>query len=180
MPLAADIEPCTVVCVGRSVLRPFGHDVFFTQNAFDGKMPGTDLIMCDSMLSLLTSTEDRWIRLRAVVTESHLFLSKSTDLDTALHGIPLHEILTISKSRNDVLDENEADSLQIITEMPSNQKQNQTLENNKTQNVQMDLVIKTIQTGINFGRTYVLRFSSEVFYRQSMRLAVWPECFHRM
>jgi hypothetical protein len=162
--IAVGIEPCTIVWVGRTLLRPFGQDVFFTQDTSDGKMPRTDLIVCDSMLSLLTSTNDRWIRLRAVMTESHLFLSKSTDLESALHGIPLHEILSMSKTRINVPDEDDAGSPQTVTEIAPNQKQPSTLENNNTSNVQADLLIQTIPKGINFGRNYILRFWSEVFH----------------
>ena len=143
------------------MLRPFGQDVAWID--FDGKMPNSeanaDLIVGDEMLRLLTSNGERWIRLRAVVTESHLFLSKSMDLDAALHRVPLHEVTNISKSKaalsadgdehgtKKVIQEESSDEMVLIESVPED----------------TSLVIETAKTGINFGRTYVLRFSSEVF-----------------
>lgn len=142
------------------MLRPFGQDVAWID--LNGKMPNSeanaDLIVGDEMLRLLTSNGERWIRLRAVVTESHLFLSKSMDLDAALHRVPLNEVTSISKSNaalsadgdehgtKKVIQEESSDEMVLIESVPEDTPEP-----------------RDAKTGINFGRTYVLRFSSEVF-----------------
>ena len=151
----------------RTLLRPFGQDVFFTPkiNELDGHMPKSDLIVKENFLMLLTSRGDRWLKMRAALTESHLFLSKSKDMDAALHGIPLHEIRSLSRNEIQMPEEDDdvarmfkTDADEIILDMAINP----TAEDSKPQSVATSLVIETIQAGISFGRTYVLRFSSEV------------------
>ena len=84
---------------GSCELRPFGLDV---QKDEDGdKMPPAAACLGDCMVSRLSSRRDQWMKTRAVLTQSSLFLSKSSDQTQAVHRIPLHEITKIGRVGKD-------------------------------------------------------------------------------
>ena len=159
---------CMVCTVGRKLLQPFGQDVSFTKNCqseLEGKMPDSELIVKDIMLRLLTSNGERWMRVRVVMTESHLFISKFKDKDTALHGVPLHEIVSISKRSTSVPDDDDEYSVpQQGSDATTLDMATNPTADSKPRSVYGSLVIETAQTGINFGRTFALRFSSEASF----------------
>ena len=85
----------------RSLLRPFGLDL---QKDEDGdKMPPAAACLGDCMVSRLSSRRDQWMKnkTRADLTQSSLFLSKSSDQTLADHRIPLHEITEIGRVGKD-------------------------------------------------------------------------------
>ena len=76
------------------LLRPFGMDVHEDRQGDQGMPPAADCVL-DCMVSVLSSRRDKWLQTRAVLTESSLFLSKSSNHKLAVHQIPLHEITEI-------------------------------------------------------------------------------------
>jgi voltage-gated sodium channel len=92
----------------NSIMRPFGR--FRPLDKNDQMPPAADCVS-DSMVSLLSSCGDKWLKTRAVLTKRgssftgggssncSLFLSKTTDPSLGLHRIPLHEINKIAIAR---------------------------------------------------------------------------------
>ena len=158
------------------MLRPFGMDVLEHQDG--DRMPPVADCVRDSICSLLSSSGDKWLKTRAVLTESSLFLSNAHDRTLAVHRIPLHEITKIVKTSHDAenrginkhkavahgtLDKHVSqlrpDSLGYYSSDDSDEG-----EEDKAAHLLSSteiLQINTVAEGYNFGRIYTLRFKDE-------------------
>ena len=158
------------------MLRPFGMDVLEHQDG--DRMPPVADCVRDSICSLLSSSGDKWLKTRAVLTESSLFLSNAHDRTLAVHRIPLHEITKIVKTSHDAenrgINKHKAvahgtadkhvsqlrpDSLGYYSSDDSDEG-----EEDKAAHLLSSteiLQINTVAEGYNFGRIYTLRFKDE-------------------
>lgn len=82
-----------------SFLRPLGLARQTSEDEPNNRycMPPASVCVHDSMVQLMRSKVGKWMKTRAALTESSLFLSKSSDQTLAIHCIPLHEITKIAR-----------------------------------------------------------------------------------
>ena len=153
------------------MLRPFGLDVL-EQQVGDRMPPAADCV-CDSICSLLSSTGHKWMKTRAVLTESSFFLSSTHDRNLAVHRIPLHEITKIVKTSHD--EENRGLNKHKAVAHGTRDKHAKTMDPNalayysdtdSEEEVHLlsstdILQVNTVADGFNFGRIYTLRFKDE-------------------
>ena len=134
-------------------LRPFGYDVDLGgQN--DHQMPSPECCKQDGMVRILRSSGDGWLSVRAAITENAFFLSKSTDINTASHVVPLHEVMEVTKSNGLIT---RASSIEQIAEHESLETSEVLTESRSTDTT---LEIVTVENGYNFGRVFSVQIGN--------------------
>jgi voltage-gated sodium channel len=138
----------------------------------DGRMPPAATCVRHSIVSLLSSSGEKWLKTSAVLTESSLFLSGSCDRTHAVHRIPLHEINRIERAGN-VEDDSSIIKHQAVAHGPhdvgKDNEQPDYDEGSEPEEAKPEdllastriLQLNTAKDGLNFGRIYTLRFKDE-------------------
>ena len=131
-------------------------------------MPPAATCVRHSIVSLLSSSGEKWLKTSAVLTESSLFLSRS-NCPHAIHRIPLHEINKIERAGN-VEDDRSIIKHQAVPHdvgkdnVPTDCDEGSEPEEAKPEDLLAStriLQLNTANDGLNFGRIYTLRFKDE-------------------
>ena len=195
------------------LLRPFGLDVHEDKQGDHDimtSMPPAAYRVLDCMVSVLSSKRDKWVQTRAVLTESSLFLSKSSNHKLAVHHIPLHEITEIRKlgEGDSDSDDQGSNKHQAVGLVAGQRDSIGKLRGYRIQNLQIAdsgyasdedsepdnatpedflasrtdiLKLKTKKDGSNFGRVFRLRFRGRFLADDGPpRIEVWRQTLETM
>jgi hypothetical protein len=184
------------------LLRPFGMDVHEDRQGDQGMPPAADGVL-DCMVSVLSSRRDKWLQTRAVLTESSLFLSKSSNHKLAVHHIPLHEITAIARpgegdqgsnkhhgvglvaGLRDPIGKHRGFRIQNLQPADSGYASDEDSEPDKATPEDLlastdILQLNTNKDGSNFGRVFTLRFRKRQVADDNDEIAVWKQTLFTM
>jgi hypothetical protein len=138
----------------------------------DGRMPPAATCVRHSIVSLLSSSGDKWLKTSAVLTQNSLFLSKSSDHTLAVHRIPLHEMNKIARAGHDEDDRGIIRHQAVAhgprdvakEKVPPDCNEGSEPEDAKPEDLLAStriLQLNTAKDGFNFGRIFTLQFKDE-------------------